>query len=986
MLVNGILEMISSSYFSSIAMQKWNTSTRIRMPCQQEHRKLALRVLLHFFRIYYFVVARAHGTKCAGHEGMSWRGMKVFRPPAQSDTVEQLTNIVILQGIFCDELSSGVIRSCPCFPMSNVVARLYHQTSSVLLSCGEPKTCAKSSFKRSTILPCGTLSFFNTGKVRMPDHYISVPPFHVVNITLWRLESRRVPHRKHPCHGVQNLILRDDVNVLGSKNALNLQVCGTAWRENFLSSTSRIQIIWESIVPYPEISGFCLTYQPVAAGYANMEDNTDIKKQGTNSLVTKDNENLLVVTVFPSFFMKCSRGQSSTYILSYTQGVLEVPNLRIQHFSCFVENAEIKMDSGGPIIAVYDWPIFPFGSGLNMERSLISKTSCSDRASADEFNSTTGDLSIIIFVPQYSHVAFIGTLSQTPLLCPGPFCNLLVHTVPNNDSIKCAMSSKTRGPQQRMVLSVKEDSTGYIFLSNFTLQFDGFTHYPCLFGGIFIYEFTNASTDVPVDTKSVSLLAKICSPWMAQIWNRGIEYSTGIPGLHFNVRPLLFVIKTYDYLSSSYLEGQAFLSNCAGVVNFLFNPTPREYNIPNRGLLIMPQKVDYNQLPRVRHQQGCLIIQNLLWGAEYNKAVNTELFAMNVTSIIKTQFPEHTIGISSNKYFAPFIKYLYGWQHCNLHAYPLGIDMYNLGTFRPPRIGYILYFHYDCLFKGDRPFVIMTYPGDEISTECLSSERTEKFLLADDEQSIYHVPITICAALNIKGSMKYAFSSNLLLRFNKPNTMSICCMLQVNINVKLGYLKNITQFRMRENYDHDIVEAWWKVWKLKHILPEETFSEAVSDRDVQLLGEGWKMSSLFGDVFLIVELARPVRTFGPTTNILNILFSYTFWKGNVVTMGKTGISPGVNRYCTDGGRDCYVLLNRDKMSWEGAKLICEKLGLALLSAPSDFEWKQFEAFIVHHKILHGTESVALAFLNLRYRQAIFFFFYFKHVFLGGTES
>ncbi len=943
------------------------------MSCQQEHRKRALRVLLQFFCIYYSVVARANGTKCAGDKGMSWRSMKVLRPPAQSETVEQLTNFVILQGVFCDELSSGVIRSCPCFPMSNVVAMLYRQTFSVLLSCGEPQTCARSSFKRSTILPCGTLSFFKTGKVRMPDHYVSVFPFHIVNITLWRLESRRVPHHKDPCDGVQNLILRDDADVSHSKNALNLQVCGTAWRENFLSSTSRIQIIWESIPPYPEISGFCLTYQPVAAGYANMEDNTDIKEQGANSMVVRDNGNLLVAAVFPSFFIKFSRGLSSTYILSYTQGVLEVPNFRIQHFSCFVENAETKMDSGGPSMAVYDWPIFPFGSGLNMEWSLKSKTSCSDRASADEFNSTTGDLSIIIFVPQYSHVIFNVTHSQNPLPCPEQFCNLSVHTVPNNGSIKFALSSKTRSPhvQQRMVLSVKKGSTGYIFLSNFTVGFEGFTHYPCLFGGIFIYEFTNESTEVPVDTKSVSLLAKICSPWMAEIWNRGIEYSRAILGLHFNVRPLLFVIKTYDHLSSSYLEGRALLSNCAGVVNFLFNPTPREYNIPNRGFLIMPQDVEYNRLPRVRHQQGCLIIQNLLRDAEYNEAVNTWALTMNVTSIIKTQLPEHTIGSSSNKYFAPFIKYFYGsrWR-CSLHAYPVGVD---LGTFRPPRIGYEVSFSYECLIRGDRPFVIMAYNGDEISTECLSSERTERLLLADEEQSIYYVPITTCATLHIKGSMYLdASSSEVLLIFNKPNTMSICCMLHVNINVKLGYLNNIIQFKMRENYEEDIGEGWWKVWKLKQILAEETFPEGVLD--VQLLGEGWKMSSLFGDVFLIVEFARPVSTFGPTTNILNILFRYAFWKGYMVTMGKTELSPDVNHYCTEGGRDCYVLLNRDKMSWQSAKLTCEKLGLALLSAPSDFEWKRFEALIVHHKILHGSEAVALAFLNLRYRQASFFLF------------
>ncbi len=241
---------------------------------------------------------------------MPWGSSKVFKPPKQSDMVAQLVNFVIVHGIFCDETSRGAKQSCLCSPMSNTEAMLYQRTSAVLLSCGEPDARAKWLFKRSKLLPCGTLCYFNTGKVRMPDYYASVPSFHVVNITLWTLESRRIPHYKHPCRGVQNLILKDDDDVFFANIALDLQLCGTAWTENILSSTRRVRIVWESLVYYPETSGFCLTYQPVAAWYASMGYYAKINENiGKNFMMTRDDDNLLVTTVTPSFFITCRRGR-----------------------------------------------------------------------------------------------------------------------------------------------------------------------------------------------------------------------------------------------------------------------------------------------------------------------------------------------------------------------------------------------------------------------------------------------------------------------------------------------------------------------------------------------------------------------------------------------------------------------------------------------------------------------------------------------------
>ena len=927
-------------------------------------------LLLMFFCLQYLGGARTGRIKCFSSEDIPWGSFNLFKPPNQLDMVAQLMNFVIVHGIFCDETSSVAKHSCPCSPMSNTKAMLYQRTYSVLLSCSEPQARTKWFFKRSKFLPCGTLCYFHTGKVRMPDHYVFVPSFHVVNITLWKIESRRIPHYKHPCRGVQNLVLKDDDNVFLSNKALNLQLCGTAWNENILSSTRRVRIMWESLVDYPETSGFCLTYQPVAAGHANIEYHTDINEDvGENAMMTRNDGNLLVTTVMPSFFIKFWRGQTSTYVLSYTGGVLEVPSLRIHRFVCLLNNDDVTINTDLSSIAVNDWPTFPSAYGLNVASSRILKRSCSDVASPMGFNSTTGDLSITIFVSQHSQVICNGTIFHTPLPCPGQFCNLSTHTVPNNESIMFAISSKIRSQQQqRLILSVKEDNTGYILLTNFTVGFVGFTHYPCMFGGIFIYEFTNVSAERLVDTKSVSLLAKICSPWMAGIWNRGVEYSTNMFGLHFNVRPLLFVIKTYDHHSSSHIEGHASLSDCAGVVNFLFNPTPREYNIPNKALLTIPQESDMYRIPRVRHTQGCLIIQNLLWGDDYNKAIRGWGMIMNFTSIIKTQLPEHSIGISSNEDFLHFKRDFHG-SYCNLHAYPVGITLSNLGTIRPPRSGYQLYFNHGCLFTGESPFVIMTYPGDEISTECLTSESTEKLLLVDDEESIYYVPIAICAILNVKGNMYLHDSLRyVILIFSKPYRMTTCCMFQININVKLTSLINIVQFKMQENYERKPgIETWWKIWNRKHIL--DISSEAMPYRSVRLFGEGYKMSSLFGDVFSVVELAKPVSSFGPMANILNISFGYTFWQQNVHIVVKSESSSEINHYCIDGGTQCYMLLNRNQTSWEDAKMVCEKRGLVLLSTPSDFEWKQFEALFANHKVSQGHKAVILGFLNLQFKKA-----------------
>ncbi len=660
--------------------------------------------------------------------------------------------------------------------------------------------------------------------------------------------------------------------------------------------------------------------------------------------------------------------------------MLEVPNVRIHRFVCLVENDEAKIHSGQASLAVNDWPTFPFASGLSVEQSLTLKRSCSDVASPIEFISTTGDLTIAIFGPHHSQVVCNITLFHSPLPCPGRFCNLSMRTVPKNESITFAMSSKIRSPQQQqLILAVKEDKPGYIFLTNFTVGVVDFTHYPCMFGGIFIYEFTNIST---VDTKSVSLLAKICSPWMAQIWNRGVEYSTNMFGLHFNVRPLLVVIKTYDYHSSSHIEGRASLSDCAGVVNFLFNPTPREYDIPNRGLLTIPQEIDIYRIARVRHTQGCLIIQNLFWGDDYNKADRGWGMTMNFTSVIKTQLPEHTIGSSSNEAFLHFKKHFHE-LFCNLHAYPVGITLYNLDTIRPPRSGYQLYFNHVCLFRGERPFVIMTYPGDEISTECLTSESTEKLLLVDDEESIYYVPIAICALLNVKGNMYLQdYHRYVILIFSKPHTITICCMFQMNINVKLASLIDIVQFKMQENYERKMwVETWWKILSHKHV---DIALETVPYRSVRLFGEGYKMSSLFGDVISVVEFTRPVSSFRAMTNILNISFSYTFWQQNVDIVVKSESSPEVNRYCIDGGRECYTLFNRNQTSWEDAKMACERRGLVLLSTPSDFEWKRIEALFAHRKLSLGQGAVALTFLNLRFRKVSFDFLTFSLA--GGSLS
>ncbi len=875
--------------------------------------------------------------------------------------------------MLCDEQSSGVMHRCLCSPMSNIVAMLYQETSSVLLSCGEPQACDKTSIRRSKILPCGTFSYFKEGKVRM-SHYISAPSSHIINITLWRLESRRIPYHEQACRYVQNLTLKDDVSGSLPRKALDLKLCGTAWRQNILSSTCRINIIWESTLAYPEKSGFCLTYQPLAAGYATMiEYHNNDESVGNTILMTTDKNNPLLSTGFPDFFIKFSRGQRTTYTLSYTGGVLEAPRLEIHKFRCLTDKDEPQIDSGAASLAVYDWPTFLFDTRLQTKRSLISEIPCSDGALAVEFNSTNGDLSIVIQVPQDIHVSFNGTLSHVPLPCPEQFCHLSMYTVPHNSSIKFVLSSRTGRLQQRVILSTKENNPGNIFVSNLTVGFRGFTHFPCTFGGIFIYEISNGLTEVTFNSNSLSLLAKICSPWMAQIWNRGMEYSREKLGLHFNVRPLLFVIKTYDHYSSSHIEGHASLSNCAGVVNFLFDPTPREYEIPNSGLLIMHQQINIAYYPLAKHTNGCLVIQHLLWGNNYNTELPKSSMPMNFTSVMNTQLPEHTIGSSFNDSFLPFDK---SSIPCYLHAYPVGIGLNNLRTIRPLRFGYDLLFEYECLLRGERPFVIMKYTKEEISAECLTSENTEKLLLADEEESIHYVPIAICATIDLNGNMYVRdYFRKVILIFNKPHTIPVCCVLKMNINMKLRFLENIIWLKTFENYQPYTqgIPIWWKLWKPIHSSFDNSLSEAVSGKNVHLLGDGVALGSLFGNVILVVDLKRAVSSFRPTTSIMDILFNYTYWQRNMNTgiVRKSETTPGVNYFCTEETQSCYTLIKRDQTSWKHAQKMCEKLGLTLLSASSDFEWKQFEELVAHHKIWHDQEVVVLSFLNLRYRQASF---------------
>ncbi len=902
----------------------------------------------------------------------------------QQVLLESLINYVLLKGIFC-QTPHQQAHKCTCPHMTEITKALYNQTSSVLFLCAPSFACTKKySITKSKVSPCGSVSYFNEGKVHLKFR-LTLPTYIVFNLTLWHLQSRHNPDVINPCLYVQNIIIQDDgYDWWTNPDVLKMRLCGTAPPQNMLSSTNRVTIIWESIAQYHETAGFCLTFQPVVPGYAAMEaygkpysadwgDNPPNLLRVTNDELTADDKKIhLTLTGIPNFFIKYTRGQIVDYTFTFTGSALEVPNFRLEVFHC---SHGTDIDSAGSVVTIYDYPTIPFDQVAEIERYMISKLRCIRcmfEVPGDVYKSTIGDLTVKLSVQPYERVSVTGTVTYRQLPCPGQYCNLTLQTVPQRGKVNFSLSSAQHASQQRLLLSLdSETTTEYMLLTNLSFEFSAFTRFPCTYGGIYIYEARNEalSLDAFLHKDSLSLLAKICSPWLARIWTGG---KSNFAGLYFNVRPLLFIVKSYGYHSSGRLGGFASLSDCAGVVNFLADKQPRRYVVPGRGVLTMPAFVDYLNFPSVRHHRGCLVIQNIIWGYEYNPNRNTDGLFMNFTSNISTHHPEHTIGSSSNG--PPLQPELTLFVSCFLAAFPAGIYMnkfHSTQTLRPLRSGYYLHFSYSCLIQGERPFVILRYPGAVFGARCMPSERVAELSQYESEEQTYRVPLAICSALSLTGAMYRAPYYKLHMVLPRPYAIPLCCILRIEISVQAAVLARLLRLRFRDNTVSTVlVETWWKMWKPNPSLHDIVYPDFLSGKRIRLFSPRWSVSTLFGDAALIIEFQDRPGIVSPVTPLLHMTFNYTMWQGLLPPIDtQTGhdVDPGSKHFCFLGNESCYYALAINDVSWEDAKNVCESRGWSLLTSPSDIEWKKIETLVAFNpNMIQGHRSVSVSFINLRY--------------------
>ncbi len=719
------------------------------------------------------------------------------------------------------------------------------------------------------------------------------------NITIWKVTSKRDPLAKPKCKNSAYLTLFDSYTF----NPLHERPIFCDNASVLISIALPVQtayLFWKSDFPYEKATSVCLTYQTTAIGYIrqyapsyNWLPLTNYFKDGLiDRDFNVDMSRMLLISqrrhgirniseVFKDFatyvfdknmLYSYSAGSVLHRVWSITGNIYYIPQFQLGNFSCTTHNGNSNKHPTLEIfvhpLAHFDviWQILPYVIGPPIK--------CNKTVSSRLYDSSIGDLTLLLTasIADDAHILYIV------LPCPGDHCENTVKTISDSKGNTCTMTSHSRNTQQRLLIEKSDHDTGFIAISNFSIRINGLTHMPCYYGGLFIYEL-----------EPLTLVAKICTPWVAEAWYYAVKRVDGTNGIWFNTRPIMFVIKSYGVKFSVHVEGYATTSQCSGVVNSAFRDIASKIKVSQSG------EIMWNPPHRraVGHAHGCFQLSHILTDGMYLTAEQSIQLLIYASDDTFGNVANHTIEATVNAKIETWLNFEIvrsayqnataaftanemskGKRSCRIFEAELGLLDANPFTCNesyvvsllPGRRSYSVGFSEQCLVLGINPVFTMDYISAPMHSCLKPVEMKRRVRQFYPFMSLQHNAVSLSSL--ICGSLHdfYPNPEKALLTFiifNKPSFKSVCCVLDLDINV---YKKHLHVLRAIAKLEQDTFHTGFMLTSDRFRPHGKFTNKTFTDRmyyqhiiksDVQEMFYEERISALWGKYFFLC----PIRYF-----------------------------------------------------------------------------------------------------------------------------
>ncbi len=495
----------------------------------------------------------------------------------------------------------------------NTLHQMWFDTARVLEACSRQHAClcfhsqCDQLHTKDTIIPCGSICESSQESLESIRE-IGVPFGLRLNITLLHMMGHAYTRE---CFVTESLTLTElsEEGAEGTEHVL----CGKSPIQNFYSTTSRVRVTWSSNLAQREAS-FCLIYEAISVDHvillekANMKDMSPVKVcrryPGRNCMYPKrlllqlyEVQNNLFNALGPSHLFV--QGDTWVYTWSFSGNVLKTPTVEIKSFRCNFLRSQKYTNNPVNRLKVTDGPFSGrdpyFFSGLF---AILSIQRCGQRLKEKNFTSSIGDITVQAIWNSWQKFRVIINFSLLlDLPCPSvDFCSLEKREISTQEPI--SIFSTNHSSQARFLISINQETNGFIELRDMVFRYDGLGHLFCATGGIFIFEL-----------EPMSLVTKICTLWTADIWSKS-EKTQGVNSLYFNDKPVLIVIKSYKNAGWGYVMGSVQMSRYPGFQNLIFRAKfNARYQYDLSRWYVVDRQVHIKHLALVNNSESHLILQ-----------------------------------------------------------------------------------------------------------------------------------------------------------------------------------------------------------------------------------------------------------------------------------------------------------------------------------------------------------------------------------------
>ncbi len=722
-------------------------------------------------------------------------------------------------------------------------------------------------------------------------------------------------------------------------------------------------------------------------------------------------------------------------VWSITGNVYYVPQFELLRFSCATINGN---SSKRPTLEIFDHPMARYDVIEQIQRYVIEPViTCYTTLPSPLYNSSIGDLSLLLSTAVSDYTRIYGVIHYVELTCPGSYCQNTVKNVSASKGYRFSLTSHRGIIQERLLIERSYNETGFIAISNFSVRIHGLTHMPCHFGGLFIYEL-----------EPLTLVAKICTPWVAKAWQRAVKRINGTNGIRFNTKPVLFVLKSYEDKLTVQLKGFATISQCPGVVNAAFRDTTPIIQVSHIGEIMWLRTHRH----AVRHAGGCFQLSHILTDANYLTGNQIILLMIYASGDARGNVANHTIEASLNAdterslntelvrsgFQNSSVVFRADWRStrvpsCRIFDIDLGLldanpftsnESYVLSLL-PGRRAYSIGFSAQCFVLGLNTVITMEYVPSP-THPCAQSEDVKRNVRTNtpglsSDNILVTFPSLICGNIH-PFYQSPARSLTTLLVFNNPSFKSVCCVLDLDIDVAkedvpmlrsvmilehywfvtffltinrlpllgktidLGLMKryiNLDLYTMfhRERlstletnyYKLDPIMNYWTCRPSPDCNRSEILSQLNENSSVHVTGQPWSVNTMTaGSAVLQIDTGNIDDTLHP---MMNISFRFREWYSAV----STSPFPRFDRnptweysYCHTAYGTCFEFYRKQISSWLEAEQFCQSEGMMLLSTPTNYEWEIITTLFARDPyVINFVSTKFLAFINLRQNKVSF---------------